>query len=168
MISKINEIVLNTIHKYNEKFMRAQDFELWSRIVEEYDIGIVPKILLKYRVHNKKNVPENPVSVENTKKIIENNSKKITGKYDERIFNCLTIFGGIKKFTKENHLKVNNDIDYILSKNNNYNNKVLKKIFYNRFFELMIKNKIVPRNFSELKKCFRFYNLKDLVFKIIN
>ncbi len=153
--------------KYNVEYKRAQDYELWSRIVEKYNVGLIPKILLNYRVHKKFSDSKNPVSVEYTKKIIENNCKKITGKYDDKIYNCLAIFGGIQKFTKENHEKVNNDIDYILANNKKYNQKVLKKVLYNRFFELMIKNKIFPKNFSELKKCFKLYNLRDIIFKII-
>ncbi len=154
-------------YKYNENFKRAQDFELWNRIIDKYNVGIVPKILLKYRVHDKHPNYKKQISVEYTKKIIENNSKKITGKYDETIFNCLAVFGGIRKFTKENCNQINNDIDYILSKNIKYNDKILRKVLYNRFFELMIKNKIIPKNISEFKKCLKFYNIKDLIFKII-
>ena len=153
--------------KYNVEYKRAQDYELWSRIVEKYNVGLIPKILLNYRVRKKFSDNKNPVSVEYTKNIIENNSKKITGKYDDKIYNCLAIFGGIKKFTKENYEEVNNDIDYILANNKKYNQKVLKRVLYNRYFELMIKNKIFPKNFSEFKKCFKFYNLRDIIFKII-
>lgn len=38
---------------YDETFRTAQDYELASRVAEKYQIGIVPEILLYYRVHKK-------------------------------------------------------------------------------------------------------------------
>tara|TARA_Y100000589_G_scaffold329130_1_gene374896 strand:+ start:5099 stop:6085 length:987 start_codon:yes stop_codon:yes gene_type:complete len=55
---------------YNTSFKTAQDFELWSRLLQYTDFGTLPEILLRYRSH------ENQISnscrfnqVENTKKI---------------------------------------------------------------------------------------------------
>lgn len=36
---------------YDEKILKAQDYELWSRCIEYGKIEILPEILLKYRIH---------------------------------------------------------------------------------------------------------------------
>ena len=38
---------------YDEKFSTAQDYELWSRMIDKTDFGTLPIVLLKYRTHNK-------------------------------------------------------------------------------------------------------------------
>ncbi len=156
--------------KYNNEFKCSQDFELWSRISEKYKIAVIPSIQLNYRVHNKQaSIEKMKIQEEFSKKIIYENSKKINGKYEEQIFECLCVLGGREKLTKENYLKISNEIDYIIEQNKKYKNygvKELKMILYNRFFELILKNKIFVFNFSVLKKCLKFYNLKDILFKL--
>lgn len=36
---------------YNEKFEKAQDYELWNRMIEKVKMANIPKVLLKYRTH---------------------------------------------------------------------------------------------------------------------
>jgi len=38
--------------RYNEDFRTAQDYELWSRLVNVTDFYTIPEVLLMYRVHN--------------------------------------------------------------------------------------------------------------------
>lgn len=158
--------------KYNEKFKYAQDFELWSRVSDYYKISVVQKCCLKYRIHNKAISSEKKAMQDDfSKKIIRNNSLKITGKFEERIFNCLCVLGGKEKLTKKNYSIISKDIDYIISQNNIYNKydtKQLKKVLFNRYFELIIKNKIFTLNLSVLKKCIKLYNFQDLLFKFKN
>ncbi len=43
---------LNTHHiTYDENYIYSQDFELWTRIAKKGNIQIIPKILMKYRIH---------------------------------------------------------------------------------------------------------------------
>lgn len=36
---------------YDEEIQHAQDYELWTRCIEFGDIAVLPKVLLKYRIH---------------------------------------------------------------------------------------------------------------------
>lgn len=150
--------------QYNEKFIYAQDFEMWSRVSEKYDISILPIIGLKYRVHSKQaSTQKKEKQAKLSMETIKNNSKKITGKYEERICKTLYILGGRQKLTKKNCTEVSKNIDYIIENNKKYNTKVLEKVLYNRFFELIIKNRILNFNFSVLKKCFKIYNFNEIL-----
>ena len=40
-------------YQYNEEYRTAQDYEFASRVAEKYKIGLVPEVLLFYRVHKK-------------------------------------------------------------------------------------------------------------------
>lgn len=40
-------------YRYNEEYRTAQDYEFASRVAEQYKIGLVPEVLLFYRVHKK-------------------------------------------------------------------------------------------------------------------
>ena len=40
-------------YQYNEEYRTAQDYEFASRVAEKYKIGLVPEVLLLYRVHKK-------------------------------------------------------------------------------------------------------------------
>lgn len=156
-------------YKYDEKYKCSQDFELWSRVSNEFNIQVIPFVGLNYRVHNKQISKEkNKQQTINSKKIIKYNTSKIMGKYDDRIFETLYILSGRKKINKNNYLKVSNDIDYIIKINNFYNKKKLKKVLYNRFFELVISERIICKNISSLKKIIKPYNIFDLAKKIIN
>mgnify|MGYP005759480663 CR=1 FL=1 len=150
--------------KYNERFIYAQDFELWSRVSEKYNITILPVIGLKYRVHDKQaSIKKKEEQARLSMETIKNNSEKITGKYDDRICQTLYVLGGRKGLTKGNYKEISNNIDYILEKNLKYKDADLKKVLYNRFFELMLKNRIITFNFNVVKKCMRIYNLKDII-----
>lgn len=157
-------------YKYNNDFLCSQDFELWSRISEEYNISIIPVVCLKYRIHNKQaSIEKRQMQVEFSKRIIKENSKKITGNFDEKIYKCLCVLSGREKINKNNYLLVSNEIDYIISQNkiyNHYDQKCLKKVLYNRYFELLLKNKIFTLHYSALNKILRLYNLNEICFKL--
>lgn len=42
--------ILKTVGKYNEKYNRCQDYDLWFRIADKYKVGNVDDYLLKYRI----------------------------------------------------------------------------------------------------------------------
>ena len=153
-------------YKYNEEYKCAQDFELWSRVSEKFKIAILPIIGLKYRVHEKQaSIEKQQLQKELAMRIIKNNSMKITGKEEENICRTLYILGGREELTKENYIEISSNIDYMIEKNMKYNQEDLKKVLYNRFFELIVKNKILPFNFKVLDKCLKTYNLKEMIMK---
>ena len=36
---------------YDPAFLHAEDYELWVRVAESFDLGMLPEVLLRYRVH---------------------------------------------------------------------------------------------------------------------
>lgn len=55
--------------EYSENYKHAEDYELWSRIVDYTKISNIPKVLLHYRIH-----PES-VSKKNSSTQVENSNK---------------------------------------------------------------------------------------------
>lgn len=153
-------------YKYDENFMCSQDFELWSRLVENTQIAIIPKVGIKYRIHEKQvSTAKKNQQLEAAKKIIKRNSQKINNRDDDRIYETLLVLGGKNKLTRENYRKISKNIDYIIDENKKYtkyDTKEMKKVLYNRFFELTIKNRIIPLKINEINKVLKWYNFKEL------
>lgn len=64
------EIIEKYQLEYDENYKHAEDYELWSRIIEHTKISNIPKVLLRYRMHpesvSKKN---SSIQAENSNKI---------------------------------------------------------------------------------------------------
>ena len=45
------EMIINHRLYYDEEIPKAQDYELWTRCIEVGSIDVLPKVLLKYRIH---------------------------------------------------------------------------------------------------------------------
>jgi glycosyltransferase involved in cell wall biosynthesis len=55
---------------YNDQFSTAQDYELWSRMLEYTDFATFPEVLLKYRTHKKQvSVAKRQLQIEATVQI---------------------------------------------------------------------------------------------------
>ena len=151
---------------YDEKYRDAEDFELWSRLSDNYRIGVCDRCLLRYRVHDKQvSVKKGVRQRELSKMIIKKNASHITGKYNEKVFNCLWMLSGREKITKSNYRRFSELIDYVIEENNRfkkYDSDSLKRVFYNRFFLFLLKNRIAVKDFCSLKKIFKIYNLSDV------
>ena len=155
-------------NKYNESYLCAQDFELWSRIIDNYRIGYCSKPLLRYRIHDKQiTTKKGQLQRQMAEKIIRKNATKISGMYDEKVFRCLWLLGGRERIKESNCKELNELIDYVLvlnHTNKKYDEKLMKKIFYSRFFELVLKYRIAIHDFAMIKKIVRLNNLKDMAF----
>ena len=164
VIMKKDYIKNNNI-RYNEDFLCSQDYELWSRI-NNSNIGILPYVGLYYRVHEKQaSESKKLIQMEMSKMIIEQNSLRI-GLTTDEILNTLMILAGRSELTINNYIEVSNDIDKIINNNFYYKNTNLKRCLYNRYFHLLLKNRIlieeyknIISNSSVLKKVVRFYNV---------
>ena len=124
--------------KYNERFLCSQDFELWGRVIEHYNIGICPKPLLKYRIHGSQaSIAKQEMQKQNSQAIIHANVERYY-KNDQRIFQCLWLLSGREAITKNNLKQLDALIDYMIYNNNDQliETKVLSKVLINRFFEL--------------------------------
>lgn len=154
-------------NKYNERFLYSQDFELWSRLSDSYKIGNCNKVLFYYRIHKKQSpIAKQKAQIKYASKIIEGNASKITGSFDKKIFDCLWLLSGKQALHKGDYEKLNQLIDYTIDRNmqfGNYDSSVLKKVLYNRFFELMLKNGVgfaISPPF--LRKTIKSYNVRDM------
>jgi glycosyltransferase involved in cell wall biosynthesis len=158
-------------YNYNEKFKYSQDFELWNRIKKNYRIGILPKHLFKLRIHKKQVTQDKKQQLEiYVKEIIKSNANTFAPN-DKAIFRCLWLLSGRETINYTNSKELNDLIDYFIDKNKiikQYNEYTLKRVLYNRFFELNIKNRILPSNYSILKKEAILINFIDLIKHIIS
>lgn len=151
-------------YKYNEKFKYSQDFELWSRVIEKYKIAFLPFIGLNYRVHNKQvSIEKKNEQMKLAREVIKKNTEKITGKFDSKIYYTLCVLGGKENITRKNYYEISKSIDYLIENNKNFDKKNLTKVLYNRFFEIIVKNKFVTFNFNVLRKCIKIYNFKEIM-----
>lgn len=159
-------------NRYSERFLCSQDYELWSRTSEKNTFGILKRRLLLYRVHDKQaSVSKKKIQQDFAKEIIRSNASKITGEYDEKIFECLWFLSGRERVTGQNYKKLSKLIDYTLKMNRvyrNYEEKSIKKVFYNRFFEEIIKEKAFVVDIGSLKKIIKLYNIIDLFYYYSN
>lgn len=159
------KIFENTDLRYNVNYTCAQDFELWTRICNNNNIAIIPKIGLKYRIHSEQASNEKKhIQEEFYKKTIKNNAKKINDDR-EKIENLLLVLGEKQKINDTEYIKIAEDIDLMIENCDTFNKKDLKKVFYNRYFQLMIKNKYMQKN---LKKIMKNKNLRRKILKVYN
>lgn len=160
---------------YNEKFVCAQDYELWSRCSRNANIAIIPKYGLLYRVHEKQaSQSKREKQIQLTKEILNNNARKITDNKVDNVVKCFSVMSYLEDFNKENYLDISNTIDYIIDQNSDIDEKALKRIMYNRYFFLLLKNKLLSKEFKQIfknknirKKVFKFYNFKFILWGLL-
>lgn len=157
--------------KYDESYLCSQDFELWGRVAEKFSIGLIDRPLLKYRVHEKQatEIKKN-LQIEYSKKIITRNANKFMG-YERMASQALWYLSGREAVDRNNYAQFNQLIDNLIDANNKlgiYDKKTFKRVIYNRFFEIVLKSGIVPRELSGLRKVMRIYNICDLIRIAVN
>lgn len=81
----IKRSVLEKVGKYNISFIQSQDYELWMRIVLQYNLYVIPEELVKYRwmPDSKRNISAN----------IEKNNTRF---YNEYILAVYRLFNSIR------------------------------------------------------------------------
>ena len=160
--------------KYNENYMCSQDYELWSRIVNSSNISELKKVGLLYRVHNTQiSNQKQKIQVELKEKIIkDNNIEKIDVDIDR--LNTLMQLSGSEEVTMENYESLIKSIDNLLEKNVRYDKKILKKVLYNRIFQIIMAKKELRKNILSIlfnknaaKVIFMFNNLNYILVKVI-
>lgn len=162
--------------RYNIDFLCSQDFELWSRVSKNGNIAIIPKIGLLYRVHNKQaSNAKAKTQQEFCEKIIRENVKKIFRERNIEIEKCLLALSRKENVTVDNYINISNYIDKLLEINTLFDKKKIKKIIYNRYFHILLTNKVLTLKMVEIlkykdvrKKLFKFYNLQYIFFLIEN
>lgn len=153
-------------YQYNEEYQTAQDYEFASRVAQEYKIGLVPEVLLLYRVH-KKQISAKAGSQQFT------NADKIRRRQLERLGVQLTQYEwedyqSLVKEAKVNSLEDFNRVYEIIQKmlkinekTKIYDSKIMEKTLKQMLYTWVIRNKNVKYILAFPKLC--RYQLKDML-----
>ena len=156
--------------RYNDDYSTAQDFELWSRLINKCTFAIIPRILLRYRVHNKQvSATKREQQRKFNVKILKRNSTYFKSLDNDKVYECLYLLSGRDSLNSSDIAKLSELIDYILKNNKEFDNKTLEKVLYNRFFNMIIKNRISIFNYfrsNYFKKIMHLYNFNNVLFRI--
>lgn len=159
---------------YNTNYFCSQDFELWSRAVEYGNIAMINRVLLYYRTHNgqissQKKLLQRNYAVEICRKQIG----KIMNDISEEQMDIHLILCGHKELTLSNMNKVLQWIEDLLTHNKQlevYDQPMLRKMLYNRLFNIMMKSSIPKMKKIGLIICNRsllnITNLYSVVYRI--
>ncbi len=150
-------------YKYNEKYLCAQDYELWTRISTPQNIAIIPKVGLLYRVHSKQiSSRKQELQKEYSEIIFRKNLKNAQIEENEENVWLLMVLGG-KQNIKENDIgKLCKIVEKLRKYEHGYNEKNFKKILYNRVFVIICMNKLF--NFKNINK----YSLYKYILNVAN
>lgn len=153
-------------YQYNEEYRTAQDYEFASRVAEKYKIGLVPEVLLLYRVHKKQ------ISARAGNQQF-NNADKIRKCQLERLGIQLSEaewqdYQNLVKETKvnclEDYSKVYEIIQKMLRSNEKakiYNPNIMKKTLKRMFYTWVIRNKNMKHILAFPKVC--RYQMEDML-----
>lgn len=153
-------------YQYNEEYRTAQDYEFASRVAEKYKIGLVPEILLLYRVHKKQ------ISVKAGNQQF-NNADKIRKRQLERLGIQLseTEWKNYQDLVKESKVdclesfdKVYEIIQKMLRSNEKtkiYDPKIMEKTLKRMLYTWVIRNKNMKHLLAFPKVC--RYQMKDML-----
>ncbi|MBN1314440.1 MAG: glycosyltransferase [Anaerolineales bacterium] len=72
-------IVWDRLKGYDEQYLRSQDFELWSRLLEKYNANNLPDILVEIRRHSESIMAGNQIRNIWLEKIISDNLARFSG-----------------------------------------------------------------------------------------
>lgn len=161
------EFLIKNNIRYNEEYLYSQDLELWTRITKIGNIAIIPKIEVKYRIHNKqisneksqkqselyykilkRNLRELEIEEENIKYVLMLNSRNTDIDID-----------GIDKFIK---LAINKNKEI-----KRYNEKNFEKVLKTAFAITLIKQKKIM-TFAFLKHSpYLFYIIRKKIWYML-
>lgn len=129
--------------QYNEAYTYSQDFELWTRCCKIGNICIIPKIGLKYRVHDKQISTEKfEIQSQLYYSVLKRNLTEL--QINQQNLDYLLELNGRKKVRSKKNLKL--FIELIISQNEKfqiYNDEDLKKILRIYYVIACIKSKKV-------------------------
>lgn len=136
--------------RYNRNFLCAQDFELWTRCIDDGNIEIIPEILLSYRVHSKQiSSKKQLLQQQYAEKILKRQLKKLDLSYSDEEFKIHLILSGINKFDIKYIKKINCWIDKLIIQNKKvklYDEYLFKNILKSKVLNLFIKNSLKEKN----------------------
>lgn len=166
------DFVLSNNLFYNAKFLRNQDFELFTRMVKYGSIYIIKKVLLLYRVNYNLKDAINNINNENRYPIEIHKSqiKQLIENVDENALNNHLVLSQNKELNINNYKDVKEYCDNIIKINTEkkvYNQKSFNKIVSNRLFVALLKSSISKKDKINLViENISFSNLYFVMFKV--
>lgn len=153
---------------YNEEAEHAEDYDLWVRASELFDLANIPEVLLSYRVH------KNQVSAENSsmQKATADKTRKILLSKLALSFNDeqMKMFGLFCEGFLMEDLKFFQEVGCMLSlisrnnaKKNIFSLVALRRIFFTRWASLCLKNGLKPNIFFHNE----MFSFSDLIKMLI-
>ena len=157
--------------RYNEEYICAQDFEMWSKIYNNNNIAIIPKVGIMYRMHDKQaSIEKQKIQKEFYKKTIKRNVEKFEDFEKDILGKLFLILGEKEEINRNNYEEVSNYIDILIRNNKRFNERCLRKVIYNRYFQLLLKNNIFKSNLKNIilnrkirNKILKIYNLENIL-----
>lgn len=127
--------------RYNTNFRCAQDFGLWSSLVQKCRFATLPEIGLFYRVHNKQTTVGKKKEQEHNREIIIQKNIERLG-FDEANLKYVEMIQ--KTASRENLKEACNFIRECVAKNKErqiYNEKAFERVLYRHLFTTLLKNR---------------------------
>lgn len=156
---------------YNEEYPFSQDFELWTRIINDENCKVIPKVGILYRTHNEQvSISKSAIQNELRNKIIIRNLQNNDFVNDKKILNLFYILSENIKMNKENYKSIYKDIKYFLNTlKTKKDKKTFKKVMYDKYFEILAFEKIDLFYLIKICNIDNFiFSMKKLYFKIYN
>ena len=153
-------------YQYNEEYRTAQDYEFASRVAEKYKIGLVPEVLLLYRVHKKQiSAKAGNQQFNNADKIRKHQLERLGIQLSETEWeNYQDLVKESKVDSLESFDKVYKIIQKILQSNEKtkiYNSQVMEKTLKRMLYTWVIRNKNMKHILAFPKVC--RYQMKDML-----
>lgn len=153
-------------YQYNEEYRTAQDYEFASRVAEKYKIGLVPEVLLLYRVHKKQiSAKAGNQQFNNADKIRKHQLERLGVQLSETEWKN---YQDLVKESKVDYLesfdKVYELIQKMLRSNERskiYDPKIMEKTLKRMLYTWVIRNKNMKHLLAFPKVC--RYQVKDML-----
>lgn len=153
---------------YDEKYIYSQDFDMWSRLSDYGRVHIIPKVLLKYRIHNKQ-ISTDKIQQQRKyfKEILTNILKTKTNLYSEENVEYLSLLNKSDASNLDSLIKFLS----LLQKDekllqNGYSNRALKNVFNYKISTTILKTKDIKLIIRYMYKIFKIANIKYYLKKI--
>ena len=153
-------------YRYNEEYRTAQDYEFASRVAEKYKIGLVPEILLLYRVHKKQvSAKAGNQQFNNADKIRKRQLERLGVRLSETEWESyLELVKESKVDSLEHFDKVYEIIRKMLQSNEKskiYNPNIMEKTLKKMLYTWVIRNKNIKHILAFPRVC--RYQMKDML-----
>lgn len=155
---------------YDEKYIYSQDFDMWSRVSDYGNVHIIPKVLLKYRIHNKQ-ISTDKLEQQRKyfKEILTNILKNKTNLYSKENVEYLFL---LNNFNNINNLEQLINFLELLEKDkkllqSGYSKKSLKNVLNYKISTTILKTKNIKLIIKYINRIIRITNFKYYLKKII-